>query len=156
MRIIKVELTEEQLNQLNELIHKTRDAKIRQRLMSIKYLNEGIRKTAVAKLLGVSLKTIYVWLVIYEDRGLDELIKLHYENRRFSCLDGAKEQLAEYMSTNVIHNIWSVVDYVNNTLGIKVGYHGVYRYIKKNLILDLKNQKGFRYKKRNDQYRWTL
>ena len=133
MKRIKIKLEENEVLQLEALLLKHRDRKVYRRLMCIRLLNNGKRKTYVSEALGVTLETIKNWLTIYCEDGLEGLTVLYKEVRR-SSMEKHILSINSFVNERTISSIWEVVDYVNNDLGLPVKYHAVRNFLKKNLI----------------------
>ena len=150
---IRIKLSKEEVEQLDGLLQRERDHKIVRRLMCIRLLNSGMKKTKVKDVLGVTFQTIRDWLVVYRDGGLQALACLHYEGRRQSRLLPYKEEIRRYLEENIVTDGKQVTRFINNVLGVKICYEQTLRFIKKNSFSLARNHREFRLRKRRKQFR---
>ncbi len=144
MKHIKIKLSFEEREEVEKIIKEERDIKIARRFLCLRSLDNGINKTQTAEFLDVSMETIHNWLLIFQEGGFDALRQLNYEGRRPSALEPHKEELEEYIKTNIVIGYNQVADFVNKTFDVGLTYYGIRDFVKKNSIQLSKNQKNFR------------
>lgn len=69
----RIELTEQARAQLTEVVRTTEDDRFRQRCLAVLMHGRGLRTADIAADLGVSERSVQVWLKLYREHGLEGL-----------------------------------------------------------------------------------
>lgn len=142
----------ESAQQLKLLLSHERQPDKQQRLHALYLLASGQARsrTTVASLLGVSRGTVGRWLTSYTHGGLSTLLDVYVPTGRAPAL--APDQLAQLHAAldrpEGFASYGAVQQWIANTLGVAMGYHAVYKLVRRKLRAKLKVPRPQHEKKR--------
>ena len=139
--MLRIKMNESELVELELRIKTTTEQKIWKRYVGMSMINKGVQRSLIAESLHVCQETVRNWIKIYHEGGLDGLAKLNYDERSSSKLDKHKKDMEGFVENNICCGYYQLQSFVNNVLGVDIGYDGVYKFSKKNLICDSGNRK---------------
>ena len=84
MSLLKLSLSERRA--LQKQIHNTKDVKVLKRAQALLYLADGVSAQEIAKRLGVTRRTIYGWVSLYQNQR-NKSVKDRLEDRLEDLLD---------------------------------------------------------------------
>lgn len=84
--------------QLQERIRSTKDAALRDKYRAILWLSQGERRKEVAKRLGITLKTLWQWVVRYNEEGEEGLKRKKGQGRKRVLDERRMEMIKEWIS----------------------------------------------------------
>jgi len=131
-------LTPEQVNELRQAHRRARDKREADRIKSIALLNEGYTYEEIAKILFLDDETIRRYVRIYQEQGLNDLLKDNYQGGMSKLTEKQEEELNSHLEHKVYQNADDIVKYIEQQYGIM--------YTTKGLV-HLLHRLGFVYKK---------
>ena len=132
-----LDLSKEKLYTLHQEAIDHPDRKLRKRLMAIYYIACHLSSQHIAKLLGVSKKTIDRWYAKYKTGGKKELLARHYV-RSSSELIQKKDTILPLLQSKLLLSVASVQDILAKEFNIKRQATSIRNFL---------HQCGFRYRK---------
>ena len=132
----------ESAEELRHLLSRERHPDKQQRLHALYLLASGQARsrTTVASLLGVSRGTIGRWLTTYAHGGLQALLAIYVPSGRVPALSA--DQLAQLQAAldrpEGFASYGAVQQWIADSLGVSMGYHAVYKLVRRNLRAKLK------------------
>ena len=142
----------ESAEELKHLLSRERQPDKQQRLHALYLLASGQARyrTTVATLLGVSRGTVARWLTTYAQGGLPALLAIYVPPGRAPALSAAQlTQLhAALDRPDGFASYGAVQQWIADTLGVSMGYHAVYKLVRRNLRAKLKVPRPQHQKKR--------
>lgn len=123
----------ESVSQLKSLLHNATKPHEIQRLSMLYWIQtkQAKNRIQVAELLGVHRITVGKWLHTYQTGGIDALLERRYPPGRKPLL--SEEQLntlyQRLQTPEGFSNYTEIQQYIENTLGVKMGYKAVYALV---------------------------
>ncbi len=147
--IIEVKESEEELDKLYRI---SRKYKVKKRIKSLQLTkkNEFATRLELAKHLGVDVKTLYVWMKIYQQKGLESLLKSTSGGRHRQVVPNRlKESLDKKLksSTNPLKGYTDAVLWAKKELNIEINYQTLRSFMITNFGCKLKQPRKSHYKK---------
>jgi transposase len=136
----KLNITKEKIDELRAFQKKTSHIKIFKRIQCILMISKGYSKSEIADIIDVSNNTVTTWLKIYTKGGLELLSTFDYKDRKKSKLSDIKENIRNYIETEVPSKVSQVQDWIRKNYNIEIEHSWLYRYLKKNSIYLIKKQ----------------
>jgi transposase len=103
----------------------TRDKRIYQRLTAVLLVDAGKTRSEVADILHVSLRQVGDWLRIFRNKGVDQLITLHYRGDPGKLSPSQVEQLKQQIRQGRFRNSNQVRSWLEETFGVQYASGGV-------------------------------
>jgi len=104
----------------------------------------------LAKYLGIDIKTLYTWIKVYKDKGLEAMLNSSSGRaRRQKVTDNIKEKLEQklYNSTSPLQGYTDAVHWVRENFGVNINYHTLRSFMIANFGTKLKQARKSHYKK---------
>ncbi len=136
----KLNITKEKIDELRASQKKTSHIKIYKRIQCILMISKGYSKSEIADIIDVSNNTVTTWLKIYTKGGLELLSTFDYKDRKKSKLSDIKENIRNYIKTELPSKVSQVQDWIRKNYNIEIEHSWLYRYLKKNSIYLIKKQ----------------
>ena len=142
----------ESAEELKHLLSRERQPDKQQRLHALYLLASGQARyrTTVATLLGVSRGTVARWLTTYAQGGLPALLAIYVPTGRAPALSA--DQLTQVHAAldrpDGFASYGAVQQWITDTLGVSMGYHAVYKLVRRKLRAKLKVPRPRHEKKR--------
>ncbi|MDP9311005.1 MAG: helix-turn-helix domain-containing protein [Chloroflexota bacterium] len=138
--------------ELKRRLSRERQPDKQQRLHALYLLASGQARSriTVATLLGVSRGTVGRWLTIYTQGGIPALLDVYVPSGRAPAL--SPEQLAHLQAAldrpEGFASYGAVQQWIADSLGVAMGYHAVYKLVRRKLRAKLKVPRPHHEKKR--------
>ena len=147
----------EQVEYLKKLLSKSTNLKQKQKIKGLLILKShpDFRQETVAYKTGISLRTLSRWLKIYNEEGLDELLKTPVKGRPKSVIPDAVRMGLEQKvkdSSKPLKGYFEAVIWIEEEFGIKIKYNTVRNYLISNFNTKLKTPRKSHYKKDNELF----
>ncbi|MDP9314337.1 MAG: helix-turn-helix domain-containing protein [Chloroflexota bacterium] len=142
----------ESVEELKHLLSRERQLDKQQRLHALYLLASGQARSrsTVATLLGFSRATVGRWLSTYAQGGLPALLNIYIPTGRAPAL--APAQLVQLQAAldrpEGFASYGAVQQWIANNLGVAMGYHAVYKLVRRKLRAKLKVPRPQHEKKR--------
>lgn len=131
-------LTNEQRTVLSETHRSVKEKRFAYKINAILLLDKGWNFYQVAEALLIDVSTIYRYLNIYQNEGLDCLLSDNYKGGTGKLSKEQESQLKEHLESRVYPDAKSIVKYIEETYGITYTAEG---------LVHLLHRLGFVYKK---------
>lgn len=136
----KIELTEQQIEELENAEKQISKPQLLKRLQAIKLRNKGMTNIDVGEFLLLSDQTISNWCHLYLKDGLEALLKWDYKGKVSILTLSHQEQLRERNKEKQFDTAAEARAYIEENFGIHFHLHLVQKIIKKNFSLHSKKQ----------------
>ncbi len=136
----RVNLSEEELEKLNELEDSITDARLLKRIQCIKLKNEAKKHKEIAKFLNRSEVRISQWIRIYKEEGIKGLLKWNCKGRVSKLNQEARERLKERDKEKPFDTAKEAKKFIEEELGIEFHLHWVQKILKKNRLILQENK----------------
>ncbi len=140
MKYIKINLTKEDIKQLNNAEKDVSNTKLLKRIQCVKLKNMGWTNLEIAKFLNVCNDTITDWLKSYSKNGVDGILSWGYEGRQSFLTDEQLEMIRQRNIEKPFDNASEAVDYIEEQFGVKYNLSWVQKLLKKNWACHTKKQ----------------
>jgi len=146
---IEVKESEEELDKLYRL---SRKHKVKKRIKSLQLTkkNQFDTRLELSKYLGVDAKTLYVWMRIYQQQGLESLLKSTSGGRHREVVPNRlKESLDKKLkdSTNPLKGYTDAVLWAKEECNLDINYQTLRSFMITNFGCKLKQPRKSHYKK---------
>ena len=117
--------------QIEFLYKNCREIALKNRILAIKLVYSDWKVTQIAEHLGVSHKTIYNWIDLWNEGGIEKL-KPEIRGKRREAYINKNEwiKILEEIKGKG-YNLSQVRDYVEKTRGVKYSYKGVWNILRR-------------------------
>ena len=137
---------------LNNLYKSSRSYKVKKRIRSLQLTQENKFGTRLelSKHLGVDVKTLYVWTKLYQEQGLEVLLKSTSGGKHRKVVpDSLKEKLKKKLndSSSPLQGYTDAVLWVKEEFGIEINYQTLRSFMIANFGCKLKQSRKSHYKK---------
>jgi transposase len=105
--------------------HATPDKRVYERLCAILWADDGLTRSAIADLLGRSLRQVGDWLRLFRNKGLDVLGTLHYKGDPGKLTARQIEQLKQELKTGRFHSSDQIRHWVTDTFHVVYASSGI-------------------------------
>jgi transposase len=120
-----IHLDPRQRQELQRRRHQTHDKRLYERLSAVLWVADGNTRSAVADLLGRSVRQLAEWLRLFRNRGLDALCTLHHQGDPGNLSAGQIERLKEEISTGRFRNSAQIRLWVEEAFGVSYTPSGI-------------------------------
>lgn len=134
----RVSISEPEYDQLKQAERKIKSVKLLKRIQAFKLMYLGWKYSAIAEFLSVTNNTLTNWINLYQVRGVDSLLTLHYRGGQAKLSD---EQLSELRDEAVRGSFTIAKDvrrYIKKNFGIEYNLSHVQLLCKKNFSYPLR------------------
>ncbi len=107
--------------------------KIFQRMLFVKLKAKGYPNSLIADILSVSITTIYNWLLIFREGGLEALATLHYKGQP-SALNPYSEQLALDLDDKPVATLKEAQDRIAKATGLRRSLTQIRAFLQRNKL----------------------
>jgi transposase len=151
-----LQLTPEQLREIEKAKSKTLDFRLRSRLLALTWSNEGKTEQEIAALLDLSRRTIHNWIKTYRKHGLTKLLRLEHAGDPGNLNKGQIEKVKEEVKTGRFHCVREVQSWINDTFGTTYTYGGAKALLHR-IGCSYHKTSGFLFKADHDQQKaWVV
>lgn len=140
MKWIKINLTEEEIKQLNTEESKITKPNLLKRIQCINFKNMGWKHRQIADFLNVCIETISHWLKAYELGGIEGLLKWENKGKASVLTEEQKEILRTRNQEQPFENSKEAKDFIEQTFGVEFHLHHVQKLLKKNFDFHTRRQ----------------
>lgn len=140
MKWTKINLTKEELEQLNTEESKIKKPILLKRIQCIKLKNLGWKHKEIARFLNICIETISHWIKAYEKDGIGGLINWQNKGRVSILTEEQKEILKARNKNQPFENSKEAKDFIEETFGVEFHLHYVQKLLKKNFNFHTKKQ----------------
>ena len=127
------EFSEEIAQKALEKYRSLRFWKISERMLFVRLKANGYPNETIADILSVSVKTIYDWLRIFREGGLEALAKLNYKGQP-SKLNAYGEQLALELNDTPVATLKEAQHRIEKMTGIKRSLPQIRAFLQRNKL----------------------
>lgn len=127
----KINLTNEQMKELEDKLSSEKRVKIYKRLQCIKLKNENYKNIELAGIFSVTPDTITDWLKIFLEKGFEGLTTLNYDGRKSSKLEPYNEEIIERTKKGEYSTVMELKTILKEKNDIEVSKSWLSKYIKK-------------------------
>ena len=119
--------------EIKKLARATSDARLKMRYLAVYHFESGHNRTHIAEMLGVSRRSVNVWIKDYLKAGLDALKSKKSPGRPTRLSEEQLELLAEFIKANAIKEqggrmiAEDVREYIITTFNVNYAIRNVYR-----------------------------
>lgn len=128
--MVSIAFTEEEKKRLDRERFQYPDPRVQRKIEVLWLLSQGLNRTEVARLAGVSTKTVRRYLKRYKHGGLEALTKSQYRGRE-SELNEHAETLKEYFEKNPPATVKQAQAAIEKLTGIRREYSQVRDFLKR-------------------------
>jgi len=136
----RVKLTKEDELILHKKIKEERDGRILKRYQCIMMNHQEIQNMNIARILGIQMNTVTIWVKIYLEEGLEKLSNLEFTGKRQSVLEDIKEEIKAQAETGIVSSMSELANWIKKEYNHEVETSWLGRWCKKNSIFLLKSQ----------------
>ncbi len=138
--------------ELRELLIKTKNYKLKQRIKGLIYFKENPDNTQeqISNMLGIGYSTYRMWLKDYNTYGIDYYLTIKPKGKPKSIISVQLHKALEQKvkdSKNPFKGYWEVVNWIEVNFNQKVNYQTIRKYLIKNFGTKLKTPRKSHYKK---------
>ena len=142
----------ESVEYLRKLSNSSTTLKQKQKIKGLLILksNPDVRQEIIAFKTGISQRTLSRWLKIYQEKGVDELVKIPVKGRPKSVIPKIVRESLEAKvkdSSKPLKGYFEAVIWIEEEFGIKIKYNTVRNYLKTNFNTKIKTPRKSHYKK---------
>ena len=127
---IKLELNQEQIDQLKSIIKNEKKYRTTQRAQALLLRYKGISVADISFALNARTETVYIWIKNYKNVGIDSLYEKDGRGRKSIFKDIPKDELKELVNTKA--SIPIINANIKNKYDIEVSNESVRKFVKKN------------------------
>lgn len=127
----RIRLTLSQKYELADRLKATNSKKLTKRLLSISLRHYGYKISDIAKIQGVSERTVSSWVQMFLKGGFDQLLSLNYESTKPSRLDPYIDDIKNWRQQNPDKTLEELQQYLKDSFQMEVEYSWLYRFVKK-------------------------
>ena len=129
---IKLELNQEQIEQLKSIIKNEKKYRTTQRAQALLLRYKGISVADISFALNVRKETVYIWIKNYKNVGIDSLYEKDGRGRKSIFKDIPKDEIKELVNTKA--SIPIINANIKNKYDIEVSNESVRKFVKKNSV----------------------
>ncbi|MDJ0531393.1 MAG: helix-turn-helix domain-containing protein [Xenococcaceae cyanobacterium MO_207.B15] len=119
------------LKQIDKLYKNCKLRTLKTRLLAIKLVYSKWKVTEVAEYISVSHKTIYNWIDLWNEGGIEKLKPQVRGKRKKAYIDKKEWLVILEEIKGKGYNLSQVRDYIEQTRGIKYSYKGVWNVLRR-------------------------
>src|SRR3954462_6583016 len=120
-----IQLTPQQRNDIRERRRQAPDRRIYQRLSAVLWSEDGRTREEIAELVGVSTRQVGQWLLIFRNKGLDQLCTLHYQGDPGRLRPAQGVRLRQEIAKGAFLNADQIRTRVEATFGVAYSASGL-------------------------------
>lgn len=117
------------LEQINKLYKNSQKISLKTRMLAIKLVYSGWKVREIAEYLDLSHKTIYNWIDLWNEGGIEKLKPQVRGKRKTAYMDKKEWLIILEEIKGKGYNLSQVRDYIEQTRGIKYSYKGVWNVL---------------------------
>ena len=125
----RVRLTTDQSYELADKLQAIEDRKLTRRLLAISLRHYGYPVKEIARLTGVSSKTVTTWIRLFLHGGFDELLALRYPAKRDSRLAPYEAAISAFWQAHPKATLADLQQWLREQHQVTVEYSWLYRYL---------------------------
>ncbi|WNJ17479.1 helix-turn-helix domain-containing protein [Pontibacter sp. G13] len=125
----RIRLTTDQTYQLADLMQETQSKKLSRRLLALSLRHYGYPVHQIAKMIGVSEKTITNWMKQFLEGGFEGLLSLHYPKNKGSKVAPYLDRIQVWKETHPEGTLLELQAWLRDTHHLEVEYSWLYRYL---------------------------
>ena len=142
----------ESVSELNSLLHKEKNYKIKQRIKGLILFKEHPDKSqeTLSNKLGIGYSTYRLWLKQYSEKGINSFLLIKAKGKPKSVISAELHCALEQKvndSNNPLKGYWEAVIWVEEQFGEIIKYQSLRAYLIKNFKTKLKMPRKSHYKK---------
>jgi len=140
MKWIKINLTKEDLKQLNATEATIQKTQLLKRIQCIKLKNKGWKHKDLADFFNVCIETISNWIISYRDNGLEGLLDWNNNGRQSAMTKEQQNILKKHNEKKPFDTAKEAQSFIEKKFGFKFHLHYVQKLLKKNFDFHTKKQ----------------
>ncbi|RMG69906.1 MAG: hypothetical protein D6722_09435 [Bacteroidetes bacterium] len=125
----KVSLSTEETYLLADYMQAAQTKKQTRRLLAISLRHFGYQVQDIARVVGVSEKTVTTWIKLFLEGGFDALVAFHYPEKRQSQLEPYTEAIRSYQKEHPEATLKDLHAWLAETQQLEIDYSWLYRYV---------------------------
>lgn len=127
----KINLSNEDLIELESRLLYERDSKIYKRLQCLKLKHKNYKNIQIADILSVTKETITNWIKLFLNEGFEGLCHLNYEGRRVSKLEPYNDIIISLNKEKKFSTVVQLKQILLDEYGLEVSKSWLNEYLKK-------------------------
>ena len=136
----KINLSKDQLKEIDEKEKEIKNARVLKRIQCIKLKNSGWKHTEVKKFLQIRLETVSEWIKWYKEGGIEKLLQWQYKGKSSVLTTSEKEKIKKRVEEKPFDTAKEAKAYIKEEFGQDWHLHSVQKLLKKNFEFHTSNR----------------